>query len=97
MARKATGKGRAAGRKPRRKKTHLSRNVTRLAPALVAGKPGDVIANLVDANAQALGIALEPTWRDGVIFNLGLILRLGALVDQFPLADDTEPGPVFHA
>ncbi len=62
-----------------------------------AAKPADLIGTLVTADAQALGIAIEPAWRPGVVFNLGLIFRLAALVDEFPLPDDTEPGPVFHA
>jgi hypothetical protein len=59
--------------------------------------PKDVIDGLVAASAQALGITIEPAWQGGVKFNLQLILRIGALVDEFPLPDDTEPAPVFHA
>ena len=33
----------------------------------------------------------------GVKFNLELILRIAALVDEFPLPDEAEPAPVFHA
>lgn len=51
----------------------------------------------VAAQAQTLGLAIDPAWRAGVKLNLGLILRLGALVDNFPLPDESEPGPVFHA
>jgi hypothetical protein len=58
---------------------------------------GDLIDALVAAHAQALGMSIHPAWQNGVKFNLGLILRLGALVDDFPLADESEPGPVFHA
>ena len=57
----------------------------------------DVIGTLVSANAQALGIPLSPASMGGVTFNLGLILRLAGMVDEFPLPDDIEPGPVFHA
>jgi hypothetical protein len=52
---------------------------------------------LVAAGAQALGIALDPSWQAGVKFNLRLILIHAAKVDGFPLPDDTEPAPVFHA
>ncbi|MGA7790278.1 MAG: DUF4089 domain-containing protein [Xanthobacteraceae bacterium] len=52
---------------------------------------------LVPAGAQALGLVLDPAWEPGVAFNLRLILRLGALVDEFPLPDDAEPAPIFHA
>jgi hypothetical protein len=96
MARKALGKRNASGSKPR-KTAAQPRKAARKPRTPVAAKSGDLIAALADANAQALRIALDPAWRGGVIFNLGLILRLAALVDEFPLPDDTEPGPIFHA
>jgi hypothetical protein len=67
----------------------------RRAPATVA-QP-DVIDSLVSASAQALKLPIEQSWRGGIKFNLQLILRIATLVDAFPLPDDTEPGPVFHA
>ena len=57
----------------------------------------DFIESLVVANAQALGLTLDPSWKAGVKFNLQLILRHAALVDEFPLPDDIEPAPIFHA
>lgn len=57
----------------------------------------DEIDALVAANAQALGLALDPRWRAGIAFNLRLILQHAALVDEFALPDDAEPAPVFHA
>jgi len=57
----------------------------------------DSIDALVTANAQALGLALDPTWHESIAFNLRLILRHAALVDEFALPDDAEPAPVFHA
>jgi hypothetical protein len=63
----------------------------------VAAKAADAIDDLVAAGAQALGLNIEPAWYGGVKFNLQLILRLAAVVDEFPLPDDTEPAPVFHA
>jgi hypothetical protein len=57
----------------------------------------DMLDAMLTAGAEALKLPLDPAWRSGVKFNLGLILRLGALVDGFALSDDTEPGPVFHA
>jgi Protein of unknown function (DUF4089) len=62
-----------------------------------AETPRDLLDSLIAASTQALGLAVDPTWHGSIKFNLGLILRLGALVNDFPLADDTEPGPVFHA
>jgi hypothetical protein len=60
-------------------------------------KQADAIQVLVTANAQALGLTLDPAWHDSVAFNLRLILRHAALVDEFVLPDDAEPAPVFHA
>jgi hypothetical protein len=57
----------------------------------------DMLDAMLTAGAEALKLPLDPAWRGSVKFNLGLILRLGALVDGFALPDDTEPGPVFHA
>jgi hypothetical protein len=62
-----------------------------------AARAADAIDSLVTASAQALGLDIEPAWYGGVKFNLQLILRIGALVDEFPLPDDAEPAPVFHA
>ena len=52
---------------------------------------------MVAASARALGLTLDPAWHRSVAFNLRLILRFGALVDEFELPDDAEPAPVFHA
>jgi hypothetical protein len=60
-------------------------------------KRDDAIETLVAASAQALGLPLDPAWRAAVKFNFQLILRHAALVDEFPLPDDAEPAPVFHA
>ena len=65
--------------------------------AATAKTPRDPLDSLIAASAQVLGLTVDPAWHGSIKFNLGLILRLGALVKDFPLADDTEPGPVFHA
>jgi Protein of unknown function (DUF4089) len=57
----------------------------------------DTVDALVKASAQALGISLDPAWREGIGFNLRLILRHAKLVDQFALPDRTEPALVFYA
>jgi hypothetical protein len=66
-------------------------------PKIAPAKPADAVDTLVVAGAQALKLPLDPAWHSGVKFNLHLILRLAALVDEFPLPDDAEPAPVFHA
>jgi len=66
-------------------------------PRRISSRHPDNIDWLVEASAQALGIPLERGWTEGVAFNLRLILRHAKLIDEFPLADDIEPAPVFHA
>jgi hypothetical protein len=57
----------------------------------------DAVDTMIAASAQALALALDPAWQAGIKFNLQLVLRHAALVDEFPLPDDAEPAPVFHA
>jgi len=57
----------------------------------------DVLDAMVAAAAQALGLPVDPAWEANVKFNLRLILRHAALVDEFVLPDDAEPAPVFRA
>jgi 1-carboxybiuret hydrolase subunit AtzG-like protein len=86
MKRKAVRKAKAA--RPKR---------PRPARAAAKAKREDSINALVTANAQALGLTLDPAWHHSIAFNLHLILRHAALVDEFALPDDAEPAPVFHA
>ncbi len=62
-----------------------------------AAKRSDVIETLVAANAQSLGLRIDPAWRASVKRNLQLILTHAALVDQFSLPDEIEQAPVFRA
>jgi hypothetical protein len=57
----------------------------------------DHIDMLVATTAQALGISLDPSWREAIAINLRLILHHAKLVDEFPLADDFKPASVFYA
>jgi len=52
---------------------------------------------LVEAQARALGLVLDPSWKPAVRANLDAILRFAAMVDAFPLPDDAEPAPVYRA
>jgi Protein of unknown function (DUF4089) len=51
----------------------------------------------IAASAQALGLPIDPAWRNGVSFHPRLLFEHAARVDVFPLGDDAEPAPVFHA
>jgi hypothetical protein len=57
----------------------------------------DFIDSLVAASAAALHLPTDPAWLAGIKFNLRLVLKHAALVDEFPLPDDEDPAPVFHA
>jgi hypothetical protein len=65
-------------------------------PARTTG-PKDFIDALLDASARALGLTIDPAWREGVKFHLQLVLSHAARVDEFSLPDECEPAPVFHA
>jgi hypothetical protein len=84
---------RKAGRKTK------SARAKRARPVRVAAKtrPENSFDAFVTASAQALGLTLDPAWHDSIAFNLRLILRHAALVDEFALPDDAEPAPIFHA
>jgi hypothetical protein len=64
-----------------------------------AGRAGkaDAVDALITASAQALALPIDPAWHGSIRFNLQLALTLAARVDEFPLPDETEPAPVFHA
>jgi hypothetical protein len=51
----------------------------------------------IDAVAKALALPVENAWRPAIRANLEVSLRLGRLVDEFTLPDESEPGPVFTA
>jgi hypothetical protein len=84
-------------RKAKRKAKPSRAKRPRPSCAAAKAKREDSIDALVEANAQALSLTLDPAWHDSIAFNLRLILRHVALVDEFALPDDAEPAPVFHA
>jgi hypothetical protein len=84
-------------RKTGRKAKSARAKRPRPARAAAKAKREDSIDALVTASAQALGLTLDSAWHDSIAFNLRLILRHAALVDEFALPDDAEPAPVFHA
>ena len=51
----------------------------------------------IDAVAKALALPVEEAWRSSIRANLEVSLRLGRLVDEFALPDETEPAPIFTA
>lgn len=90
--RKATPKKKAI--RPKRS----VRPVARRPPGPSAKDPrDDFVDELMAASAQALGLTIDPAWRNGVKFHLRLVLDHAARVDAFELPDEAEPAPVFHA
>jgi len=57
----------------------------------------DPLDDYIDAVAMVLNLPIEPAWRPSVKANLQVSLRLGRLVDEFPLPDEAEPASVFTA
>jgi hypothetical protein len=97
MKRKPARKAKSA-RAAKKRTANKPRGKSVTAAKAPAKKPAqDAVDALIAASAQALGLTLDPAWQAGVKFNLQLILRHAALVDEFALPDDAEPAPVFHA
>jgi len=66
------------------------------------GVYGDVMAadpldDYIDAVAKVLALPIEDAWRPAVRANLEVSLRLGRLVDEFALSDETESASVYSA
>jgi hypothetical protein len=57
----------------------------------------DTLDDYIDSVAKALGLTVEDSWRPAVRANLEVSLRLGRLVDEFALPDDTESASVYSA
>ena len=83
-------------RKAATRKTKTAKKTKTRARRLRVERP-DAIDALIASSAEALALPIDPAWHGGVRFNLRLIFTHAALVDEFPLADDIEPAPVFHA
>jgi hypothetical protein len=57
----------------------------------------DPLEDYIDAVAKVLNLPIDPAWKGAVRANLDVSLRLGRLVDEFPLPDEAEPAGVFTA
>ena len=57
----------------------------------------DSLDDYIDSVAKALALPVEDSWRPSVRANLEVSLRLGRLVDEFTLPDETEPASVYSA
>ena len=57
----------------------------------------DIIDDYIASVGASLGLPIEDAWKDAVRANLEVSLRMARLVDEFQLADDTEPASVLSA
>ena len=63
----------------------------------MATDDNDPLDDAIAAGAHMLGLTIDPAWLPSVRANLEVSLRLGKLVDEFPLPDDHEPASIFKA
>lgn len=52
---------------------------------------------IIDAGAVALGIEMQPEWRDAVRMHLAISLGHAQIVLDEPVDDHLDPAPVFRA
>lgn len=52
---------------------------------------------LIEANAQLLGLTIDPAWMPQIRESLAVSYRMARFVEAFELPDDAEPAPVFEA
>jgi hypothetical protein len=57
----------------------------------------DPLDDYIDAVASALALPIEDAWRPAIRANLDVSLKMGRMVDEFALPDETEPASVFTA
>jgi hypothetical protein len=57
----------------------------------------DPLDDYIDAVASALALPIEDGWRPAIRANLDVSLKMGRMVDEFALPDETEPANVFTA
>ena len=90
-------KKRKSGLRPKSASEKRKVRATGRQSARATSKRPDPVEALVSTNAKALSLSIEPAWRKSIAFNLGLIMRHAALVEEFALSDEAEPAPVYHA
>jgi hypothetical protein len=66
-------------------------------PAEWNAMTADPLDDYIDAVASALALPIEEAWRQAIRANLNVSLRMGRMVDEFALPDETEPASVFTA
>ena len=80
----------------RKASTSLKRKPPKRKPMPRKAAKHDPLDAAIDANAKMLALKIDKAWRPAIRAHLQVILRHGALVQAFKLADDAEPAPVFE-
>jgi hypothetical protein len=60
-------------------------------------QPQDSLDGYLDGVALSLGLVIVASWKQSVRANLEVTLRMGRLVDEFPLPDEIEPAEIYEA
>ena len=63
----------------------------------MASDDHDHLLTAIAAGSHMLALKIDSGWLPSVRANLEVSLRLGKLVDEFPLPDDHEPASIFKA
>ncbi len=56
----------------------------------------DDIRAWIRSSAAMLKLPLDPTWLPAIHAHVEVTFRFAKLVDEFPLADEAEPAPVYE-
>jgi Protein of unknown function (DUF4089) len=83
-------------RKSGSRRAKSARRASKPARPLRTKRP-DAFATVATAASQLLALPIETSWHSGVTFNLQLLFKHAALIDEFSLPDDIEPAAVFRA
>lgn len=76
--------------------THKTRKALKRKPTPRKAVKHDPLDAVIDANAKMFALKIDKAWRPAIRAHVQVILRHGALVQNFKLADDAEPAPVFE-
>lgn len=54
------------------------------------------LAERLEAMGAPIGLSIDPAYRVNVARYLAALFDAAALLDEFPLAEDVEPAPIFR-
>jgi len=65
-----------------------------MTPATLITEPDQ--SKALDATTAALGLVVEPEWREAVLLHMRVIGAAAQLLLEFPLDDEIEAAPIFR-